>query len=56
MPNSNDVYDLLIFSIKKESSFSMLHNSILNSLQEAIDKIRQNSSLLRLRENNEYVK
>jgi hypothetical protein len=79
MPNSNDAYDLSIFSIKKESSSSMLHNLILSSfysnqfasqgswdinqfflekkraLQEAIDRIRQNSSLLKLRENNEYV-
>ena len=32
MPNSNDIYNLSIFSIKKEFSFSMLHNLILNSL------------------------
>ncbi len=32
MFNSNNVYNLLIFSIKKEFSFSMLHNLILSSL------------------------
>jgi len=31
MSNSNDVYNLLIFLIKKESSFLMLHNLILSN-------------------------
>jgi len=31
MLNSNDAYNLLIFLIKKESSFSTLYNLVLNS-------------------------
>ncbi len=79
MSDSNKTYELLRFSIEKESNFSIIHSFTFSSfhsnefasqdsrninqnfvekkrtLQEAMNRIHRDTSLLILRENNQYV-
>ncbi len=79
MSDSDKTYELLRFSIEKESNFSIIHSFTFSSfhsnefasqdsrninqnfvekkrtLQEAMNRIHRDTSLLILRENNQYV-